>query len=99
MLHASPYHSLQQGMRLERVGHVVAERIDDGVRNHDLGGEVQDRADLMLPDQPRYQLRIGDVADEKERRAEWPPAFRSTDRPTPPASRRDREERGPYGRR
>jgi hypothetical protein len=65
MLHAGFYHSLQQGMGLERVGHVVAELIDDGVRHHDLGGEVQNRADLMLPDQPRYQLRISDVAGMK----------------------------------
>src|ERR1700742_4021131 len=65
MLHAGSYRGLKQGMRLDRVGHVVAERIDDGVRNNDLGGEVQDRADMVLPDQPRYQLRIADVTDVK----------------------------------
>ena len=53
MLHAGADRGLDQGAGLDRVGEVVAQRVGDGVRHHDPGGEMGERVDPMLQDRLR----------------------------------------------
>src|SRR5206468_11796340 len=63
-------YSLEELECLDDVGLEIQRRLRDGLRDLDLAGKVDDRADRMLCDQPRDQLTIGDVASH-ERDVTW----------------------------
>ena len=67
MLHAAAHRRLDQGARLDRIVEIVAERIGDGIRHHDLGGEMRDGLDAVLADRPRDQVLIAHVAGDERR--------------------------------
>src|SRR6202044_3146733 len=56
---------LDQSACVRNVVKVVAERIADGVRYDNLGGEMGDRVDRMLLDQAPDQLRVARVAGDE----------------------------------
>ena len=51
--------------RLGGVVEVVAERIGDRFRHDDLGGEMGDRVDLALADQPFDAFAVAEIGDHE----------------------------------
>ena len=57
--------AFDQGARLGGVVEVIAERIADRFRHDDLGGEMGDRVDFVLVDQPRRPVGVAEIADHQ----------------------------------
>ncbi len=66
--------ALDQRAALGGVVLVIFERVLDRFGNHDRAGEMDDRADIVLGDQPADQLLVGDVALGERRRLRAPPS-------------------------
>ena len=62
-----PYRRLDEGARLGGVVGVIAERVRDRFRHDDLGGEMRDRVDRMLADDPRHQRLVTEIALDEGR--------------------------------
>jgi hypothetical protein len=58
---------LDEGARFDGVVEVVAERVGDGLRHHDLGGEMRDRLDAVLADDAADEVLVAHVADDELR--------------------------------
>ena len=66
-LHAALDGRFDEGAGVRRVVEVVAERIGDRFRHHDLGREMGDRVDPVLLDQPGDEIGVAGVADDEPR--------------------------------
>ena len=62
MADAALHRRRDQRARLDRVVEVVAERIGDRIRHHDRAGEMDDRLDVVLRDQPANEFFVADIA-------------------------------------
>ncbi|GMA73935.1 hypothetical protein GCM10025880_03520 [Methylorubrum aminovorans] len=56
---------LDQRPRLHGIGEIVAERIGDRFRHHDLGREMRDRIDPVAQDRLGDEALVGHVADDE----------------------------------
>jgi hypothetical protein len=66
MADAAAHRRFEQVARFHRVAEIVAERIGDRVRHHDLGREVDDGGDLVLAQHALDQRAVADIAiDER----------------------------------
>ena len=72
-LHPALDGRLDQRARVRGIVEVVAERIGDRFRHHDLRREMRDRVDPMLLDQRGDEIRVADVADDEPRRVRHSP--------------------------
>ena len=66
--------ALDQGAALHRIVLIIFERMLDRFGDDDRAGEMHDRADAVLGDQPRDQRLIGDVALDEGRARPAPPS-------------------------
>jgi hypothetical protein len=74
VLHATAHGGLDQGPRLDGVVEIVAERVGDRIRHHDLGREMRNSLDPVLFDQPGQQILVAHVADGERHAFGYGPA-------------------------
>ena len=60
-----PARGLEQGLRAEDVGAEETAGVEDGEAVVRLGGEVDDRVDALLGEQPLGRVEVADVADRE----------------------------------
>jgi hypothetical protein len=60
-----PARGLEQGLRAEDVGAEEAAGVEDGEAVVRLGGEVDDRVDALLGEEPLGGVKVADVADRE----------------------------------